>query len=596
MKPTRAKLAGPEERRFSGQPVSPGIGIGRVHEAAEPALHVSIRHIAAAEVETELARLEEALERSRRQLHKLKNRLAALNENSQAELAPLMDMYLHMLGSARLLRGVRARITDDLLCAEGAVQTETEAQAGVIMAQAATDKAGRLRRAEEVRELGRRVVRNLTRQPFRSFASLPAGSILGAESLRPADAALIQPERFAGVFTEEGGTDGHTAVMLRALGLPAVLGVEGALDGLIPGTVTIIDGDTGEIILNPGKASMDAARKKLAAQTRAKRALVPLARLPAITRCGTTVELQANLELPFELAMIAQSGAHGIGLLRSEFIFMNRETLPDEETQTRIYGTIVEAMEGEPVTIRVLDWGSDKEVEALSAYLPENPEPNPALGLRGIRLLLRHEALLETQLAAIIRAAALGPVRIMLPMVSLAAEVQATRAILQRVWRRLKRRKNIALPEAPPPLGIMVETPAAALAAPVLAKYADFFAIGTNDLTMYTLAADRALPAGTKLYDPLEPAVLRLIHLTASFATAAGIPVSLCGELAARPQATPLLLGLGIRQLSMHGNAIPRVKQAIRGTTLAACTALAAQALEAECADAVRAILRQTEA
>ncbi len=579
------------ERRFTGHPVSPGIGIGRVHEAVEPALHISIRHIAAAEVEPELARLEEALERSRKQLHKLKNRLAALPENSQAELAPLMDMYLHMLGSARLLRGVRVRITDDLLCAEGAVQSETEAQAGVIMAQAATDKAGRLRRAEEVRELGRRVIRNLTRQPFRSFANLPAGSILAAESLRPADAALIQPERVAGVFTEEGGTDGHTAVMLRALGLPAVLGVEGALEGLVPGAFTIIDGDTGEIIINPGRASLDAARKKLAAQTRAKRALAPLARLPAITRCGLTVELQANLELPFELAMIAESGAHGIGLLRSEFIFMNRETLPDEETQTRIYGTIVEAMEGEPVTIRVLDWGSDKEVETLSAYLPKSPEPNPALGLRGIRLLLRHEALLETQLAAIIRAAALGPVRIMLPMVSLAAEVQATRAILQRVWRRLKRRKNILLPEAPPPLGIMVETPAAALSAPVLAKHADFFAIGTNDLTMYTLAADRALPAGSKLYDPLEPAVLRLIHFTTTSAAAAGIPVSLCGELASRPQATPLLLGLGIRQFSMHGNAIPRVKQAIRGTTLAACQALAAQALDAECADAVRALL-----
>ena len=270
---------------------------------------------------------------------------------------------------------------------------------------------------------------------------------------------------------------------------------------------------------------------------------------------------------------------------------MNRETLPDEDTQARIYTTIVEAMDGDPVTIRVLDWGSDKEVEALARYLPEALEPNPALGLRGIRLLLRHRALLETQLAAIIRAGAAGPVRIMLPMVSLASEVQEVRACLQRVWRRLKRRKNISLPETLPPLGIMVETPASALAAPVLAKYADFFAIGTNDLTMYTLAADRSLPAGTKIYDPLEPAVLRLIHLTTTFANAAGIPVSLCGELASRPQAAPLLLGLGIRQFSMHGNAIPRVKQTIRGTTLAACEALAERALQAECADGVRNIL-----
>lgn len=579
------------ERRFTGHAVASGIGIGPVHEAAEPALLVSSSKIAPGEAAAELARLDAALERSRHQLHKLKQRLAVLPDNSQAEIAPLMDMYLHMLGSARLLRGVRTRIEDQLCSAEAAVQDETEAQAASIMAQAGTDKAGRLRRAEEVRELARRVVRNLTSQPFRSFTGLAQGSILAAEFLRPADAALIQPARFAGIFTLEGGADGHTAVMLRALGLPAVLGATGALAGTEPGTLAIIDGDTGEIIINPSPASLEAARKKLAAQMRARRNLAQLARLPSITRDGTAVELQANLELPFELAMIAESGAHGIGLLRSEFIFMNRDRLPDEDTQARIYGGIVEAMDGEPVTIRVLDWGSDKEMEALSPYQPEALEPNPALGLRGIRLLLRHRKLLETQLAAIIRAGSLGPVRIMLPMVSLAAEVIETREILSRVWRRLKRRKNILLPAALPPLGIMVETPAAALAAPVLAKHADFFAIGTNDLTMYTLAADRALPAGTRLYDPLEPAVLRLIQLTASCAAAAGIPVSLCGELASRPQAAPLLLGLGIRQFSMHGNAIPRVKQAIRGSTLAACAALAAQALQAESADGVRDVL-----
>ena len=582
------------EQRFTGHPVAPGIGVGPVHEAAEPELAIATRQIATNEVETELARLEDALERSRKQLHKLKHRLAALPENSQDELAPLMDMYLHMLSSARLLKGVRQHIEIELLCAEAAVQTETERQADVIMAQQETDKAGRLRRAEEFRELGRRIIRNLTRQPFRNFTALPAGSILAAEALRPADAALIQPERFAGVFTTEGGTEGHTAVMLRALGLPAVLGAEGALNDIKPGTFSIIDGDTGEIIFNPSRASLDAARKKLAAQTRAKRALAQLAHLPAVTRDGTAVELQANLELPLELPMIAQSGAHGIGLLRSEFIFMNRETLPDEDTQARIYSTVIEAMEGEPVTIRVLDWGTDKEVEALSRFLPEELEPNPALGMRGIRLLLRHKALFETQLAAIIRAAALGPVRILLPMVSLTAEVVEARACLARVWRRLKRRKGLALPAAPPPLGIMVETPAAALAAPVLAKYADFFSIGTNDLTMYTLAADRALPPSMGFYDPLAPAVLRLIHLTANFAKAAGIPVSLCGELASRQQAVPLLMGLGIRQFSMHGNAIPRVKQTIRAAALAACEELAEKALVAESADEVRKLVEDS--
>jgi len=576
------------EVRLTGQPVSPGIGIGPVHEAQEPELILATRRIEAAEVPAELTRLEEALARSRHQLQKLKARLAALPEDSQAEISPLMDVYLHMLGPSRLLRGVKARVQDGL-CAEAAVQEEAEAQAEAIIALPGPDRAGKLRRADEVREISRRVLRNLTRQPFRSFAALAQGSVLAAEALRPADAALIQPAHFAGIITQEGGGDGHTAVMLRALGLPAVLGAAGVLDEVTPGTLAIIDGDTGEIILNPTRHSLAIAKAKLLTQTRARRALAKLQRLPAETRDGVAVELQANLELPFELKMIAESGAHGIGLLRSEFMFMNREVAPDEETQARIYQDIVEAMDGDPVTIRVLDWGSDKEVEALSRYLPEAPEPNPALGRRGIRLLLQHPALLETQLAAILRAAAFGPVRIMLPMVSLGAEVVATRAVLEKVWRRLARRRGVRLPEALPPLGVMVETPAAALAAPALAKVAQFFALGTNDLTMYTLAADRAM--GGDVYDPLEPAVLRLIHMTAAAAAEAGIPVSLCGELASRPQVAPLLLGLGVRQFSMHGGAIPGVKQALRAVLLPECTALARRALAAESAEAVRGML-----
>jgi phosphoenolpyruvate-protein phosphotransferase len=584
MKPTSA------EQIFFGHPVSPGIGIGPVHEAAEPALVISHKKIAAVDVAGETSRLEEALTRSRHQLGKLKTRLAALPEHSQAELAPLIDAYLHMLGPSRLMRGIRLRVQDGLMAAEAAVHAEAEAHAVAIMDLTGSDRAGRHRRAEEVREIGRRILRNLTRQPFRSFSSLIQGSILAATDLRPADAALIQPTNFAGIITAEGGADGHTAVMLRALGLPAVLGATGVLDAMAPGTLAIIDGDAGEIIVNPTEASLKAAKAKLCALTRTSRVLARLQRLAAETQDGVAIDLLANLELPFELPMIAQSGAHGIGLLRSEFIFMNRESLPDEDTQTRIYRDIVEAMDGDPVTIRVLDWGSDKDVEALSAYLPDSSEPNPALGLRGIRLLLRHPVLLETQLAGILRAGAAGPVRIMLPMVSLCAEIHAVRVILDRVWRRLKR-KGVRMAAKKPPLGIMVETPAAALAAHHLARYSDFFAIGTNDLTMYTLAADRGLPVGSKLYDPLEPAVLSLIRTTALAADAARIPVSLCGELASRAQAAPLLLGLGIRQLSMHGNAIPRVKHAIRGVTLAQCEAIATAALAALDADAVRDII-----
>jgi phosphotransferase system enzyme I (PtsI) len=562
-----------------------------LHEAAEPALEISHAGILAADVAAELTRLDEAVGRSRHQLTKLRSRLAGLPENSQTELEPLIDAYLHMLGASRLMRGIRTRVRDGLQGAEAAVHDEAEAQAEVILALKGDDKAGRQRRAEEVREIARRVLRNLTRQPFRSFAGLPQGAVLAADALRPADAALIQPSRVAGIITAEGGADGHTAVMLRALGLPAVLGATGVLEAAEPGMMVIIDGDAGEIILNPSPESLANAKLKLADFTRNKRALARLHRLPSETRDHVAVQLQANLELPFELPMIAQSGAQGIGLLRSEFIFMNRETLPDEDTQTQIYRDIIEAMEGETVTIRVLDWGSDKEVEALSPFLPEGGEPNPALGLRGVRLLLRHPALLEVQLAAILRAGASGPVRIMLPMVSLAREITEVRAILDRVWRRLKRRGETIAAKRPP-LGIMIETPAAVMMARQLAVAADFFAIGTNDLTMYTLAADRSLPVGSKLYDPLEPAVLRMIHLTAHVGTEMGIPVSICGELASREQATPLLLGLGIRQLSMHGNAVPRVKRAVREVTMAQCEAMAMAALNAADGDEVREILK----
>ena len=242
-----------------------------MHETAEPALVITHKKISAADAAAEMARLEEALARSRHQLGKLKARLAGLPEQSQSEIAPLIDAYLHMLGPSRLMRGIKARVHDGLITAEAAVHAEAEAQAEAILALTGSDRQGRARRAEEVREIGRRILRNLTRQPFRSFAGLPQGCVLAANDLRPADAALIQPANFAGIITEEGGSDGHTAVMLRALGLPAVLGATGVLSAAEPGSLAIIDGDSGTIILNPTHASLEAARQKLAAITRTRR-------------------------------------------------------------------------------------------------------------------------------------------------------------------------------------------------------------------------------------------------------------------------------------------------------------------------------------
>ena len=574
------------ERRYRGIAVSDGIAIGPVFGAHEPPAEAPHRTIAPADVEAELARLDQAVQQSRKQLGKLRSRLVVLPEESQAEIAPLIDAYVHMLGASRLTRRIRQRIRDKLLAAETAVVAECEELAAALAARPEAalsddDRASQNRRAEEVREIGRRLVRNLTRQPFRSFAGLPEGAVLIAESLRPADAALLDPSRLAGVAAEEGGADGHTAIMLRALGLPAVLGAPGLTEAARPGDLAVIDGSSGTVVLNPSAATLNQARHAVTAFARQVQRLARLRRLPAKTADGQPIELQANCEIPAELPLIAQAGAAGIGLLRSEFLFMNRDTLPDEATQADTYRAIVEAMGGDLVTIRVLDWSADKDVEALGAagIVPDVVDLNPAFGLRGIRLLLRHPELLETQLAAILRAASAGPVRILLPMVTTAGEVRAAREIYDRVVRRLRRR-NERLPEPLPPLGVMVETPGAALAADALALEGDFFAIGTNDLSMYTLAVDRGESDVAELYDPLHPAVLRLVQFATEAALRMRKPVSLCGEMAGNPRLTPLLLGLGLRSFSMSASAIPRVKQVVRHVTIDACARLAHRVME----------------
>ena len=580
-----AASTGPE-KRFAGMPISRGVAIGPVFGTSEAPTEIVKTKIQAADTAAEGARLDAAIVQSRRQLTKLRARLSVLPQESQDEIAPLIDAYIRMLGPSRLIRGARRRIAETLLSAESAVFAESEDIGATIMAQAdrgmaADDRAGLQRRADEVQEIARRLVRNLTHAPFRSFAGLPEGAVLVSESLRPADAALLDPSRLAGVATEEGGAEGHTAVMLRALGVPAVLGAAGIAHAIKPGDIAVIDGTEGTVVLNPTATTLAAARRALTAFARERQRYGRLRRLPAETQDGAVIELQANLELPIELPLIAQSGAHGIGLFRSEFLFMNRETVPDENTQAEAYRSVVEAMAGDPVTIRVLDWGGEKDIEALQSegIVPEVADANPALGLRGIRLLLRQTELFETQLAAILRASVAGPVRVMLPMVTTVAEVREAREIYDRVARRLRRRGE-RLAEKLPPLGIMIETPGAALAADALALEADFFAIGTNDLTAYTLAVDRAATEVADLYDPLHPAVLRLVQFATEAALRMRMPVSVCGEMAANPKLTPLLLGLGLRSFSMNSSAVPRVKQAVRSVEIDACTRFARRLME----------------
>ncbi|MDD2876587.1 MAG: phosphoenolpyruvate--protein phosphotransferase [Acidiphilium sp.] len=589
--PTRPRTR--RQTRLSGIAIVPGIGIGPVTFAEEPALAVSRHKIAATDIAAELHQFEAAAAMSRRQLDKLNARLAILPEAAQVEIAPLIEAHIHMLGQSRLMRAIRAAIAERLVSAATAVSDVAEDQAtAMLVARRGTDDGAMKRQAEEIREIGRRLLRNLTQLPFRSFADLPQGGILVVERLRPSDAALINPAQFAGIATEDGAADDHTAVMLRAIGVPAVLGVTGLVAAARQTATIVLDGETGMVLLNPSADSLNEAARLRTGFTRAQRSLARLKRLTSETTDHVGIELQTNLELPFELPMVAQSGASGIGLMRTEFLFMNREVLPDEDVQFETYREAVLAMDGDPVTIRLLDWGGDKQSDtsSVSELIPGGHETNPALGLRGVRLLLQHPALLDTQLAAMLRAAAFGSVRIMIPMVSRLSEVTQVRQAMDRIWRQLAARQ-IRLPALPPPLGVMIETPAAAINAGILAREAAFFAIGTNDLTMYTLAIDRAKSSETALYDPLDPAVLRLIAMTIAAGREAGVPVSLCGELASRAETVPLLIGLGLRQFSMHGGAVLRIKRAVRATDTRDCGDLAAAALAAPGAEAVHALI-----
>ncbi|WP_198369444.1 phosphoenolpyruvate--protein phosphotransferase [Roseomonas rosulenta] len=579
---SKAKAKG-REVAIPGIAVSPGVAIGPVFDTSDPPAEAPRRRIAAEAIEAERHKLNAAIAFSRKQIGKLKTRIGVLPEEAQEEISPLLDAHLMMLGNSRLIRGARKRIEAELLGAETAVAAEAEGIIAAIQAIKDDDKAGLARRAAEVRDIARRLVRNLTATPFRSLKDLPEGCILVAEELTPADAALLDPSRIAGVATEEGGADGHTAIMLRALGIPAVLGAHGLTEAAERGDPAVLDGATGRVVLHPSAATLAEAKDRLAAFARERTKLSKLRRLPAETTDGEQVELQANLEIPQELPLIAQAGAQGIGLLRTEFLFMNREDLPDEDAQVEAYTQVVEAMEGQPVTIRVLDWGGEKDMEALAeGVVPVHAGGNPALGLRGLRMLLKRPELLEVQFAAVLRVAAAGAdgnVRLLLPMVTVPEEVRQAREIYERVARRLRRRGE-RLPEKLPPLGVMIETPGAALAADAIALEADFFAIGTNDLAMYTLAVDRAEAEVSHLYDPLHPAVLRLVQFATEAALRLRMPVSICGEMAGNPLLTPLLLGLGVRTFSMNASAIPRVKQAVRALDIGDCARFARRVME----------------
>jgi phosphotransferase system enzyme I (PtsI) len=554
------------ERVLRGLGVAPGIAIGPAHVTDSGDVPVPEYRLEADKIAAEQERFADAVAVSVKQLKKLKSKAGALPGAAAEEMGYLLDAHLSMLSGSRLVRGVGRRIEEDRVNAERAVQAELE-QIGESFA--AMHDAYLAARFDDVRVVGARLVRNLTKTPYDAFKSLPVGTIVLAEELTPADTALMDPQQVAAFATVLGGAESHTAIMARALGLPAVVGVAGLLAGMPRGTV-IIDGDEGAIVIDPLPETIARYRARQAALAGERRRLAKLRRLPAVTRDGVEIVLQANLELPRELDQAVAAGAAGLGLVRSEFLYMNRADLPGEDEQYAAFRALVEGMEGRPVTVRTLDIGGDKLADSLAEQLGIEGA-NPALGLRAIRLSLKDRKLLDTQLAAMLRAAAHGNLRILLPMISNLAEIRRVREAMRQVARRLKRR-GVRLPEKLPPLGAMIEIPGAALAADALAAEADFFAIGTNDLIQYALAIDRGDEQVAYLYNPLHPAVLRLVQFAIEAALRARIPVSICGEIAGDPRYTALLLGLGIRDLSMAPGNIGRVKQRVRGLDIVAAT------------------------
>lgn len=570
---------------FEGLGVSPGIAIGPAHVSESGAITVPEYAIPAAGLAAERERFARAAQNARRQVQKLKAKAGVLPATAAEEVGYLLDAYLQMLTDSRLIRGVDRRIQEDRINAEAAVQAEISE---IAKSFAAMDDTYLSARIQDIREVGARLVRNLTKAPHKAFSMLAAGTVVLAEDLTPADTALLDPSRIAGFTTVLGGAESHTAIMARSLGLPAVLGVAGLFGGVETGDTLIVDGGAGRVIVNPTPAVLADYQRRRRGLERERQNLARLSKLPAVTRDDVEIVLQANLELPRELDQALEAGAAGIGLLRSEFLYMNRDDLPDEEEQYRALKQLVEGMGGRPVTVRTLDVGGDKLAYSLGGHVADSV--NPALGLRAIRLSLKEPALLEAQLGAMLRAGAHGPLRILLPMIAMPSEVRRVREAMKKVARRLQRRR-VPIADPPPPLGVMIEVPGAALAADALARCCDFFAIGTNDLTMYTLAIDRSDEQVAHLFNPLHPAVLRLIQFTTEAALRARIPICLCGEMAGDPRYTGLLVGLGIRDLSMASASLPRVKQRIRGLDLVAATRRAALIMDQSDSGRIAALL-----
>ncbi len=440
-------------------------------------------------------------------------------------------------------------------------------------------------RAADLRDLARQVLAVLAGEDPHAAVDLPERAIVIAAEILPSELLSLDAGKLAGLVMAAGGPTSHVAILAAARGLPALVAMGETVLHISPGSALVLDADAGQLLVNPEAAAISAAQAQLQARAVRHTQEAAHAQEPAITRDGTPIAMLCNLGAASEVAAAVQAGAEGCGLLRTEFLFLDRRDPPDEDEQCQVYRAVLDGLHGRPLTIRTLDAGGDKPIP----YLPLPPEANPALGLRGLRTSLWRADLFQVQLRAILRASQHGPCRVLLPMVTELGDLQQAREALAGARRALG-------PGPMPQVGIMVETPSCALLAQELAAEVDFLSIGSNDLAQYTLAMDRLHPALAGRLDALHPAVLRLMRMTASAAHTHAREVAVCGALASDPLAVPLLLGLGVRELSCVPAMIPRLKALVRGVSLADCEALAETALKLTSAQQVRALARDWQA
>ena len=560
-----------------GIPGSPGLAVGGAVHLRRSA--VQVPREPAADPGAELARLDAALEATRREVQAARESVAA-RTGEQYE-AGIFDAHLLFLADEALLDPARRGIREGRNAADAWDRAVTDVEREW---ERLTDSYQR----ERVRDLD-----SLRTDVLRHLLGARRGELSGpgivvAGELTPADTAGFDPAVVRGIATAAGGPTSHAAILARALGIPAVLGLGPDLLAVPEATQLLLDGDQGSVQVAPGRADLAAADQAADQRRQAGQRARQRAGEPAVTADGTVIEVAANAGSSEDVRHAVQEGADGIGLLRTEFLFLDASSMPTEAEQAAVYADLAGILAGRPMIVRTLDVGADKPLP----YLPREAEPNPALGLRGIRLGLARTGVLLTQLRAVLRVAAGHPLKIMFPMVATEDEVRTALGLVEQARRTLAA-EGVAVPaEGAVEVGIMIEVPAAALTAARLAPIVDFFSVGTNDLTQYTMAADREVSAVASLNDALHPAVLTLIGRAAAAAQAAGRWTGVCGELGADPLAVPLLLGLGVRELSVSPGAVATVKETVRATDLTAAAELARQALDLASADAVRDLVR----